>query len=165
MILAGLFAAAMSTIDSGINGVSSVIVYDWLGGRQLSLRVSRLLTGALGVLVVLAALYVDARNDNVINMITAIAGTSLGMLLAVFLLGMLVPRANLPGVICGVLSGGIALFFARRLAVPDWWLGVFSMFPTFLVGWGASYLFPPPDKKSLVGTLLRDPASKPAATR
>ena len=40
-MLAGLFAAAMSTIDSGINGVASVVVYDWLGGKELSLQASR----------------------------------------------------------------------------------------------------------------------------
>ena len=51
LMLAGLFAAAMSTIDSGINGVASVMVYDWLGGKQLPVSVSRLLSVFLGALV------------------------------------------------------------------------------------------------------------------
>ncbi len=154
LILAGLFAAAMSTIDSGINGVSSVIVFDWLKGRQLSLRVSRLLTAGLGVVVVMAALYVHTRNDNVINVITGIAGTSLGMLMAVYLLGMFVARANLPGVLIGMLAAATVLVVVDRYcSVPVWWLGVFSIGPTFAVGWIASLFFAPPPAAALQGTL------------
>ncbi len=157
LILAGLFAAAMSTIDSGINGVSSVIVYDWLGGRELSLRHSRTLTGALGVVVVVAALYVHTRQDNVINVITGIAGTSLGMLLAVYLLGMFVPRANLPGVLIGLLAGIAAILLAKFVySVPVFWLGLFATVPTFTVGWFASLFFPPPSAKALAGTLWKN---------
>lgn len=157
LILAGLFAAAMSTIDSGINAVTSVMVFDWFRGKQLSLRASRLLSALLGGAVVLAALYVHSRDDNVINVITAIAGTSLGMLLAVYLLGMLVPRANLPGVLVGLVAGGIALVMADQCgSVPAWWLGLFAVIPTFAVGWVASLLFAPPSPAALQGTLWRD---------
>ncbi len=99
LILAGLFAAAMSTIDSGINGVTSVIVFDWMRGRQLSLRTSRMLSALLGLAVIAAALLVPLLGDTVIGIITAIAGICLGMLLAIYLLGLFVPRANLPGVL------------------------------------------------------------------
>jgi len=58
LILAGLFAAAMSTIDSGINGVTSVIVYDWLSGRKLPLKIGRILTASLGIVVIGAAILV-----------------------------------------------------------------------------------------------------------
>ena len=150
------FAAAMSTIDSGVNGVSSVIVFDWFGGRQLSLRVSRSLTAGLGLVVVLAALYVDSRDDNLIDVITAIAGTALGMLMGVYLLGMLVRRANLPGMLCGVATGSVALSIANwHFEVPVQWLGLFSIVPTFLVGWMASWLFAPPSQTALEGTLWR----------
>jgi SSS family transporter len=156
LILAGLFAAAMSTIDSGVNGVSSVIVFDWLGGRQLPLRISRGLTAGLGLIVILAALYVDSREDNLIDVITAVAGTALGMLMSVYLLGMLVPRANMYGTLCGVVAGGVALSIAHwSVQVPVQWLGLFSMVPTFVAGWAASWLFAPPSAESLAGTLWR----------
>ncbi len=156
LILAGLFAAAMSTIDSGINGVSSVIVYDWLGGRELPLRRSRQLTATLGVVVIVAALYVHTRQDNVINVITGIAGTALGMLLAVYLLGMFVRRANLPGVLIGLLAGVTAILLANFVySVPVFWLGLFAIVPTFSVGWFASLFFDPPPDKALQGTLVK----------
>ena len=96
LMLAGLFAAAMSTVDSGINGVASVVVYDWLGGKELSLNASRMLTVVLGGLVIVAALMAPLLGDNVINIINTVAGTMLGGLMAVFMLGMFVPRANSP---------------------------------------------------------------------
>ena len=34
VVLAGLFAAVMSTLDSGINSLAAVVAYDWLGGRN-----------------------------------------------------------------------------------------------------------------------------------
>ena len=156
LILAGLFAAAMSTIDSGINAVTSVIVYDWLSGRQLSLWISRLLTAVLGAIVIAAALFVPILGENVIAIISVVAGTSLGALLAIYLLGMLVPRANLAGALIGLAAGLICLVLARAFVdVPSWWLGAFTIFPTFVVGALASFLFPAPAQDALKDTLLR----------
>ena len=155
-ILAGLFAAAMSTIDSGINAVTSVIVYDWLSGRQLPLTISRVLTAVLGATVIGAALFVPVLGGTVIGIINVIAGTSLGTLLAVYLLGMLVPRANLPGALIGLASGLVCLTLVWALTdVPSWWLGAFTIVPTFVVGALASLLFPPAPESSLRDTLVR----------
>ena len=156
LMLAGLFAAAMSTVDSGINGVASVIVYDWLGGRQLPLRVSRLLTVGLGVLVILAALVAPSLGKNVINIITTIAGTLLGGLLGVFLLGMFTPRANAPGALIGLAAGTLFLFIvATRTGIPKWWYGAFTIFGTWIVGILASHLFPAPSRDALTGTIWK----------
>ena len=155
-ILAGLFAAAMSTIDSGINAVTSVIVYDWLSGRQLPLTISRVLTAVLGATVIGAALFVPVLGGTVIGIINVIAGTSLGTLLAVYLLGMFVPRANLPGALIGLASGLVCLTLVWALTdVPSWWLGAFTIVPTFVVGALASLLFPPAPGSSLRDTLVR----------
>ncbi len=156
LILAGLFAAAMSTIDSGINGVTSVIVYDWLSGKKLSLRISRILTSLLGVIVIGAAILVPVLGDTVFEIITVIAGTSLGMLLAIYLLGMLMPHVNLPGVLTGLGVGLICLALIWILTdVPKWWFGAFTIFPTFITGAIASLLFPKPPGSALENTLLR----------
>lgn len=155
LILAGLFAAAMSTIDSGINGVTSVIVFDWLSGRRISLIQSRSLTVILGAAVICAALVVPMIGDNVIEIIMTLAGTCLGMLLAVFLLGMLNPRANLPGVYAGlIVSLALLLIVWTATDIPNWWYGAFTIFPTLMVGSLASYLFPPPNPSALERTLF-----------
>ncbi len=160
LILAGLFAAAMSTLDSGINGVASVVVYDWLGGRELPVAVSRWLTVVLGALVIVAALVAPWIGDNVIDIITTIAGTLLGGLLAVFLLGMFVRRTNSAGVLIGLAGGALALAAViTGIGVPDswiipkWWYGAFTIFPTLVIGTLASLAFRPPPPESLVGTI------------
>lgn len=155
LILAGLFAAAMSTIDSGINAVTSVIVFDWLSGRQLPLRISRMLTALLGAVVIAAALFVPILGSNVIEIINVIAGTSLGTLLAVYLLGMFVRRANQAGALIGLAAGLTCLVLVRiGTEIPPWWLGAFTIIPTFAVGAVASSLFPPPPESALKDTLL-----------
>ena len=154
LMLAGLFAAAMSTVDSGINGVASVVVYDWFGGKELSLRGSRLLTVALGVLVIGAALAAPLIGKDVIGIINTVAGTMLGGLMAVFLLGMFVPRANSSGVLVGLLAGLVALILVYRMTdIPKWWYGAFTIFPTFFVGLIASLFFSPPAPEALAGTV------------
>ena len=154
LVLAGLFAAAMSTIDSGINAVTSVIVYDWLPGRQWPLWTSRVLTAGLGIAVIAAALFVPVLGKNVIEIINVIAGTSLGMLLAVYLLGMFVARANLAGVLAGLAAGMSCLALVWG-AIPNWWYGAFTIVPTFVVGALASLLFPRPHESALKGTLFK----------
>lgn len=155
LILAGLFAAAMSTIDSGINGVTSVIIYDWLKGKALSIRISRTITAVLGMAVIAAALYVPVLGDTIIVIITAIASISLGMLLAIFLLGMLVRRANMGGMLVGLATGfsclGYVWFFTN---IPKWWFGAFTIVLTFAVGLMASFLFSPPREEALKDTML-----------
>lgn len=156
LILAGLFAAAMSTMDSGINGVTSVIVYDWLSGRQPPLRVSRILTALLGATVIVAAILVPFIGKRVLDIIMVIAGTCLGMLMAIYLLGMFTRSANLPGVLIGV-TAGLACFLLVLTCtdIPNWWFGAFAMLPTIVVGAIASRFFPAPAESALKDTLLR----------
>ncbi len=155
LILAGLFAAAMSTMDSGINGVTSTIVYDWLSGKQLPLRVSRILTTLLGVTVIGAAILVPFIGDTVIDIIMVIAGTCLGILLAIYLLGMFTRSANLTGVLIGVAAGLVCFMFVLLCTnIPKWWFGAFAMFPTLIVGAIASLCFPKPPESALRDTLL-----------
>jgi SSS family solute:Na+ symporter len=155
LILAGLFAAAMSTIDSGINGVTSVIVYDWLSGRKLSLRVSRILTILLGVIVIGAAIIASLINESVIDIIMAIAGIFLGMLLAIYLMGMFIPHANPQGVLIGLAVGTVCLVLVWALTdIPKWWFGAFTIVPTFIMGVIASLFFPKPPDSALQNTLL-----------
>jgi Na+/proline symporter len=156
LLLAGLFAASMSTIDSGINGVTSVIVYDWLAGRDLALSVSRMLTLFLGTTVIIAALLAPRLGDTVIGIINTIAGTCLGMILAVFLLGMLIPRSNQNGVLIGLGAGLSSVVSAWALLdIPNWWLGAFAIVPTFIVALLASYFFSRPNRQALTGTIYR----------
>ncbi len=131
-------------------------------GKQLSLTASRVLTAVLGVVVIGVALVVPVLGDTVIGIITAIAGTCLGMLLGVYLLGMFVSRANLPGVLIGLVAGLVCLAAVWiGTDIPKWWFGAFTITPTFVVGAIASLFFDPPPPEALKETrflrIERDP--------
>lgn len=145
LVVAGLLSAALSSLISDINGVSSAIVFDWLRGKQPSLFASRVLTVAVGIVVMSVALIVPLLSDTVFGIMTTISGTFLGILLAIFLLGLFVRRANQPGVLIGLFAGFASLLAVRTLTdVPHWWSGAFAIIPTFVVGATASMWFDAP---------------------
>jgi Na+/proline symporter len=138
-----LFAAALSTIDSGINSMTAVVVYDWLGGREVRLRTSRLLSVVFGALVVGAALLTPLLGEFLIEAISKIVGVFLGLLLGLFLLGMLIRRASPAGAWAGLITGSIALAMTWVLTpLPHWWYGGVSIAAAFGGGWLGSILMP-----------------------
>ena len=74
--------------------------------------------------------------------------------MAVFLLGMFVPRANAPGVLIGLQCGVVSLVVViSRTDIPSWWYGGFVIVPTLVFGFLASFCFPPPAAKALTGSV------------
>ncbi|HIQ20285.1 MAG TPA: hypothetical protein EYH34_03480 [Planctomycetes bacterium] len=152
LVLSGLFAAVMSTIDSGINSLTAVVAYDWLSGRRLRMAVNRLLTCAFGLCVIGAALVVPLLGEHVIDIIARVAGLSLGLLLGVYLMGMLVPRANSAGAWLGLGAGaGCLTWVWLATDVDAWWYGAFACLPVIAVGVPASYLARSPRPEQLAG--------------
>lgn len=154
LLLAGLFAAGMSTIDSGINSMTAVIVKDWIPDKEKDLTVglSRIITIVLGIVVTITSLLVPLIGEHVIEMITKIAGTFLGLLLGVYLLGLFTRRANTMGSLIGLAAGSIALAIVwTQTAIPHWYYGLFSIGVTFIVGWAVSNFFTLPSKEQLRG--------------
>lgn len=163
LMLAGLFAAAMSSLDGGINSLTAVVAYDWLSGRSLSVGAGRLLSTVFGLAVIGAGLAAPYLGQHVIGIITMIAGTFLGLLLGVYLLGMFVPRANTPGAMAGLLAGVTCFLAVWTLTdVPHWWYGATTCFPSFFVGWMASYAFPPPPPATRVALVTFRNDAEPA---
>ena len=103
LLLAGIIAAAMSTLSSSLNALASSTVFDILGylrrGKaemtsEEELRISRLATLGWGVVfVVFANLFTDQQNP-VVELGLAIASFTYGGLLGAFLLGMVAPRTR-----------------------------------------------------------------------
>lgn len=95
LILAGIVAAAMSSLSSSLNALASSSVndlYEWIVGRPLEadrgLLVSRLLTLFWGVVFIgFASLFQDSENP-VVELGLSIASFTYGALLGAFLLGL-----------------------------------------------------------------------------
>ena len=123
LTLAGVFAVAQSSVDSGINSTSTVIMVDVVRRfrkQPLSsideLRLTQLLTLVIGALVtgiaVLATRF--GRVSSIMELQLQSFNAVLGPLGAVFMAGFLLRRVNQPAVLCGGLAGvllGLCLGF------------------------------------------------------
>ncbi|MCL4866357.1 MAG: sodium:solute symporter [Gemmatimonadales bacterium] len=129
LVIAGILAAAMSTISSSINALASSMTNDlyagWTGKRDPVhlFRVGRIFSLVWGLLLIGAALgfhYSASRNDTpVVVLALSIASITYGALLGTYILAGRWARARGPDVILGaittiVLMGGVV--FAGRLA-------------------------------------------------
>ncbi|WDQ18582.1 sodium:solute symporter [Rhodopirellula sp. P2] len=164
--LAAVFAAAMSTLSSSLNSSASAAVSDfyrpWLRSRsngsahkdaddEMSgsdasgnlLRVSRRLTVVFGVIQIAIGIGASYLSSSVISDALAIAGFTAGILLGVFLLGILTASAHQRGALVGMVTGMAvltAIKFATSVAWP--WLAIIGSLTTFGSGYIASRLIP-----------------------
>ena len=155
LVVASVFSASMGTLAGSLNASASSIVNDLyrpLTGRDDErhlMRVSRAMTVVWGL--VLAAVAFGARllEDNVVNSALAIAGLVSGILLGLFLLGILTRRVGQTAALAGVLAGIAAVLYAKfgtRLAFP--WFALVGSSTVFAVGLAASYVVPAPAEEA-----------------
>jgi Na+/proline symporter len=144
-----VFSAAMGTLAGSLNSSASSIVNDLyrpVSGRDDErhlVRVSRAMTVAWGI--VLAAVAFGARllEDNVVNNALTIAGLVSGILLGLFLLGILTRRVGQASALAGVLAGIASVLYAKFGTSLAWpWFALVGSCTVFAVGLAASYLIP-----------------------
>lgn len=126
LILSALFAAGMSSISSGINSVSAVLVTDIApsGRANNNLTRARWLSLAIGVLVtaLAAGLASLAEVHNITELMQKGFNIFLGPLAALFFIGMFLPRSTSRSAIPAVLFGlavSIAWSYWRELRLPE----------------------------------------------
>jgi SSS family solute:Na+ symporter len=149
LVIAAIFSAAMGTLAGSLNASASTIVNDLyrpLTGRNDErhlLNVGRAMTIVWGF--VLTAVAFGARNleDNVVNNALAIASFVSGILLGLFLLGILTRRVGQSAALVGVLAGLGAVSFAKFGTSLAWpWFALVGSFTVCTVGLAASLLVP-----------------------
>jgi SSS family transporter len=150
LVIAAIFAAAMSNLSGSLNSLASSTVMDFyapLAGKGADdrhlLRLARLLTGVWGVVLVAIALVARGWGSVFTTGLT-IASVVYGPMLGVFLLGLLTRRANQFGAIVGATAALVAMV-AVRLGTPlAWtWYVLVGTCIAFAVGYVASMLSPP----------------------
>lgn len=118
LVLAGILAAAMSTLSSSLNALASSTMMDFLSHSKrwkiapgAELRTSRWLTLFWGVVFMFfATLFEDIRNP-VVELGLSIASFTYGALLGAFLLGMLHKQAREADAIFSFVFAVIAMIF------------------------------------------------------
>ena len=115
MVVAALFAAAMSTIDSGANSASTIITVDFFrrfdpaAGADSELRRARMLTATMGIIVVVytIGLYHLSKGTDIISLCQKGFNCFLGPLGALFVLGMFSKRVTAKSVVPAFLLGEV----------------------------------------------------------
>lgn len=119
LVVAAIFSAAMSTLSSSLNSSAATTVNDLYrplvpraDERQL-LRVSKGLTAFWGVAQMGVAFAATRLEDNVVNNALAIASFVTGIVLGLFLLGVLTRRVGQPEALMGLLAGLGAVSYVK----------------------------------------------------
>ena len=145
LMISAVFAAAMSSMDSGIHSMSTVITHDIirpLRRRPVSdfvdLMVARGLVVALGVLATAAAfLFASAKGfKHIIDISYMVLGTFNGPILGIFLLGVLTKRVRFYSCLHGVAAGFVlAILLKNETQLHSVWYFSASFGMTFLCGY------------------------------
>lgn len=151
LMVGAVLAASMSTISAVLNSLATVSIADLYhhgGKRQASVTLARGVTCAFGVVGTAAACFGGAFG-NVLEATMTISNFFGGSLVGVFLLGMLVRRANGTGALAGLVGGvTVVLLVSAFTKVAGMWYGAVSSIAAFSIGWTASYFAAPPGEAS-----------------
>lgn len=121
LVIAGLFAAAMSSLDSSMNSVAAALTTDFYErfaprarGRN-HLTLARILTVILGVVGTgTAAMMAGYEVKSLWDLFLRFIGLFGGSVAGVFALGIFTTRGNASGALVGALAGVAAVFAAQQ---------------------------------------------------
>jgi SSS family transporter len=141
LVIAVIFAAAMSTLSGEFNSLATATVVDFYkrfvrpsGGDAHELLVSRAFTAFWGGFACLVALRAG-EFGSAIEVVNRFGSYFYGSILGVFLLAVLTPRASARGAFYGLLIGMAAVFaVSRYTAVHFLWYNVVGVVTVFVSG-------------------------------
>jgi Na+/proline symporter len=144
LLVAALFAAAMSSIDSELNALATTTVVD-VWGRHVrpgasdagSVVASRWFTALWGLLAGLFALKA-AELGSAIEAVNTVGSYFYGSLLGVFVLALAVPSANGHGAFCGLIAGMASVAWASGQDIAWLWLNPLACGVVVVVGFVVS---------------------------
>ena len=142
IIVAGLFAAAMSTLAGSMTSLASSTMHDlyipFFGKNlddQKQLRISRMFTIFwAGMLVISAILFMESSRA-VVEIALSIASFTYGGLLGTFLLGILNKKAKQEDALAGFVAGIFIMISVISLKLVAWtWYTIIGVIATLLIG-------------------------------
>jgi SSS family transporter len=152
LIIAVIFAAAMSTLSGEFNSLATASMIDFVrrfrgaGTDAADLLLSRVFTAFWGGFACLVALQAG-RLGSAIEVVNKFGSYFYGSILGVFMLAVLTKRANGTGASIGLFAGmGIVGLVAGFTNVHFLWWNVVGATAVFVIGYGISLLTPAPAK-------------------
>lgn len=161
LIIAGVFAAAMSSLDSALNSLSAVTVRDFYAkffkknaSEAHYLNASRWATVFWGIYATIFAFFAGNLGP-VIETVNKIGSYFYGALLGVFILAIFIRRANGTGAFAGVVAGMAAVWAVTTFASISWlYNNVVGAVVAVAVGYAISLLTKAPVKEKLEGLVF-----------
>lgn len=173
LMLSAILAAAMSTLSSSLNSSATAVINDFYLPKQKNnvadskvLILTQLLTVGFGVLQVAVGMLATLLSQAVVDSALTIASFSAGLLLGMFLLGILTQRVQQGAALCGGLVGLLTLLFVQfvlpnlpielsdggpvRVAWP--WFALIGSGTTFIAGLLCSFFDGPSSDNELPST-------------
>lgn len=148
LLIAAIFAASMSSLDSSMNSVATVITTDFI--RRLNpltnennyLKVARIITVIIGLLGTgLALLMATWGISSLWDQFNTIVGLFAGGLGGIFVLGIFSKHTNGTGAIIGLITSGIGQYFIKEYTDIHFLLYAFTgMIIAILVGYFSSFV-------------------------
>ena len=142
IIIAGLFAAALSTLAGSMSSLSSSTMMDLYqpffgkdNNEDKELKISRLFTIMWAILLVGAAIFFMNTSEAVVELALGIASFTYGGLLGTFLLGILIKKARQEDALAGFVGGIFIMITVISLHLVAWtWYTLIGVIATLLIG-------------------------------
>ena len=155
LVMAAIFAAAMSTLASSLNSSAATAVGDFYipmtGGEKGDahyLTVSKVLTAVWGVVQITVAIAAIRLSSRVVDEVLGIASFTNGVILGLFFLGTFTKRVGQTAAFVGIIAGAALMLYVKLQTGVSWqWYVLIGSVTTFLVGLLTS-LFPVASAKS-----------------
>ncbi|MBB1405268.1 sodium/solute symporter [Pseudoalteromonas sp. SG44-5] len=162
LIIAGIFAAAQSTVSTSMNSMSTTLVTDFMRPFNLCrsekgyLNAARLLTLLVGIFGTLVGLlFISPEIRSLMEEYFKVVGMFMGALGGLFILGIISTRANASGAMVGLFFGVITMMFAWIFELVEGYLfGTIGIVSCIFVGYVASALFSKQPANNLSGLTI-----------
>ncbi len=191
LIISALVAGAISSLDSDLNCFAAIGVQDYYvrfrpeSSDRQRLVLGRWIVGIAGLASIgIASIYAFWGGEGILGVLFGLYAIFSSGIVGLFLLGLLVKRANKQGLWVGlvacILFTAYAVLTSSKFTIDGekqilldlgawnfthhkYMLGVYSHLIVFFIGWAASYLFPAPkvdDSLTIYGYLKERKAAK-----
>lgn len=142
IIIAGLMAAALSTLAGSMSSIASSAMLDLykpifgsLRSTYSDLTISRIITFVAALVLVGSAVFFMSTDQTIVELALSIASFTYGGLLGTFLLGVLFTKPNQQHALIAFISGILIMVFVISLKLVAWtWFTVVGVIATVLVG-------------------------------
>ena len=147
LVIAGVFAAAMSSLDSSMHSIATAFTTDFLSKNRDSeslLKLAKRITLVLGVLGTVSAIYIASQDSkNLWDTLMGYVGLILGTLGGLFTLAIFTNRTASVHAWTGVIVAAAVLYYVKfHTDAHPLIIGAVGTVTCFLSGWIASLIIP-----------------------